>query len=321
MSDHRQGEAPDATAVPGLYGGGAVATAADASRVTPAALLEKKRLAEPVVMVTAYDVVGGQAARAADIDVVLVGDSAANVVFGYESTRDIKLDELLSLTSAVRRGLDRGDAHHPVPLLVGDLPFGSYEHDDAQAVVTARRFVDEAGCDAVKLEGGGEMEARVRAIVAAGIPVMGHVGLLPQSVSPGEAPRVQGRTADDAVAIAREAMALERAGCFAIVFEAVPAGLAALLSARLTIPVIGIGAGAAVDGQVLVFHDLLGLHRGKRPRFVKQYAGLYHNMVASLSDYAHDVRARAFPAPAHGYPMEEAELARVREALGVETRE
>ena len=303
--------------LPGLYGASGVAPATGAPRVTPESLRERKRAGVPVVMVTAYDVVGGQAAREAGVDVVLVGDSAANVVFGYESTRDIRIDELLALTAAVRRGLDRGGGPHAVPLLVGDLPFGSYESDDARAVATARRFVDEAGCDAVKLEGGGaEMTARARAIVAAGVPVMGHVGLLPQSVGPGETHKVQGRSAADAVAIAHDAAALEAAGCFAVVFEAMPSALATILAARLAIPVIGIGAGAGVDGQVLVFHDLLGLHRGKRPRFVKQYAGLFHTMVASLADFAADVRTRAFPAPAHGYPMSDEEVARVRDALG-----
>jgi len=302
--------------VPGLYGASSAAPGVSAPRVTPESLRERKRAGVPIVMVTAYDVVGGQAARAAGVDVVLVGDSAANVVFGYESTRDIRPDELLALTAAVRRGLDRGGGPHPVPLLVGDLPFGSYESDDERAVATARRFVDEAGCDAVKLEGGGvEMTARARAIVAAGVPVMGHVGLLPQSVAPGESHKVQGRTAADAVAIARDAAALEAAGCFAAVFEAMPSTLATIVAARLTMPVIGIGAGAGVDGQVLVFHDLLGLHRGKRPRFVKQYAGLFHTMVASLTDFADDVRTRAFPAPAHGYQMDEEEVARVRAAL------
>jgi 3-methyl-2-oxobutanoate hydroxymethyltransferase len=286
-----------------------------AARVTPEHLLAMKRRRLPIVMVTAYDVVSGEASRVAGIDVVLVGDSAANVVLGYETTRQIGLDELLSLASATRRGMERAEAEAFMPLLVGDLPFGTYEMFDEQAVATALRFVREAKCDAVKLEGGGAIASRVRAIVAAGIPVMGHVGLLPQSAETSEELRVQGRSADAAARIAEEAIELEHAGCFSIVFEAIPSEVAAMIAARLSIPVIGIGAGAAVDGQVLVLHDLLGLHRGHRARFVKEYASPFSVMTNALRAYARDVRARSFPEPMHGYGVDEDELERARKVI------
>ncbi|HYD52320.1 MAG TPA: 3-methyl-2-oxobutanoate hydroxymethyltransferase [Gemmatimonadaceae bacterium] len=275
----------------------------------------KRPAGPPIVMVTAYDVVSGAVARAARVDVALVGDSAANVVLGHATTREVGMGEMLVLAAAARRGLARGPADAPVPLLVGDLPFGSYEASDAIAVENARRFVTEAGCDAVKLEGGGAMVERVRAIVAEGIPVMGHVGLLPQSAATEADLRVQGRTSEPAIQIARDAVALDEAGCFAIVFEAVPAPLAALVAPRVGAPVIGIGAGAAVDGQVLVYHDLLGLHQGRRPRFVKQYAALFDRSVEGVAAYAAEVRAGGYPGPEHSYGMDEGELASVRAAL------
>jgi len=295
--------------------GASTTEVASGERVTVDAMRARKHTGPPIVMVTAYDVGSGAASRAAGIDIVLVGDSAANVVLGYPSTRDIRLDEMLSLAAATRRGLERGPAESRMPLLVGDLPFGSYEASDAQAVATARRFVDEAGCEAVKLEGGGAMVDRVRAIIADGIPVMGHVGLLPQSARDESELRVQGRTAERALEIAEEAVALDRAGCFSIVFEAVPAPLAALIAPRVAAPVIGIGAGVEVDGQVLVYHDLLGLHQGKRPRFVKQYASLFDASVEALAEFTREVRARAFPTAEQSYGMDEGELVRLRAAI------
>src|ERR1700712_1346328 len=225
-----------------------IQTPADASRlpVTLPRLFEKKRLREPIVMVTAYDFPSARAAEQAGVDLVLVGDSGAMTVLGYPSTVAVSVEEILMLASATRRGLT-------TPFLVGDLPFGSYEVSDQQAVTTAFRFAKEAGCDAVKLEGGGATSvARARAIVGAGIPVMGHVGLTPQTATALGGYRAQGRTAERALDVAREAFALERAGCVAIVFEAIPAAVATELTARLDIPVIGIGAGAGTDGQVLV---------------------------------------------------------------------
>src|SRR3989440_8267577 len=232
--------------------------------VTLPQLAEKKRLGEPIVMITAYDYPSAQVAEAAGVDVVLVGDSGAMTVLGYPSTVPVSVEEMLILAAAVRRGLR-------TPLLVGDLPFGSYEASDEQAVATAQRFVKEAGCDAVKLERGGTSVQRARAIVDSGIPVMGHVGLTPQTATALGGYRAQGRTAERALAVARDAIALQEAGCFSIVFEAVPAAVVELLMGRIEVPVIGIGAGPATDGQVLVFHDLLGIYDGHAPRFAKRY--------------------------------------------------
>ncbi|HXA55413.1 MAG TPA: 3-methyl-2-oxobutanoate hydroxymethyltransferase, partial [Solirubrobacteraceae bacterium] len=214
-------------------------------------LVEKKRLGEPIVMVTAYDYPSARAAEAAGVDLVLVGDSAATTVLGYTATTPVRLEDMLVLAAAARRGLS-------TPLLIGDLPFGSYEVSDEQAIAAAVRMVREAGCDAVKLEGGGPASAsRARAIVGAGIPVMGHVGLTPQTATALGGWKAQGRSAQAAARIAVEAQALQEVGCFAIVFEAIPAAVAEELMAHVEIPVIGIGAGPATDGQVLVFHDLL----------------------------------------------------------------
>jgi 3-methyl-2-oxobutanoate hydroxymethyltransferase len=265
----------------------------------------------PIVMLTAYDFPTARIAQAAGVDVVLVGDSAANVVLGYPSTRDISVDELLVLTRAARRGVDG------IPL-VGDLPFGSYEPSDEAAVATARRFVDEAGCDAVKLEGAGAMLSRARAIISAGIPVVGHVGLLPQSVVTPDGYRAKGRDADQALGIIEDGVALEAAGCAAIIVEAVPAAIASLLTARVSIPVIGIGAGAGVDGQVLVFHDLLGLGEGHVAKFVERYAEGRSVLEDAARRWADDVRAGRFPRDEHTYAIAPEALAEVTRRLGRE---
>ena len=264
-------------------------------------LAEKKRLGEPIVMVTAYDYPSAQVAEAAGVDLVLVGDSGAMTVLGYPSTVPVSTDEMLMLAAAVRRGLH-------TPLLIGDLPFGSYEASDEQAIATAQRFIKEAGCDAVKLERGGTSVQRARAIVDAGIPVMGHVGLTPQTATALGGYRAQGRTAEQAVAVARDAIALRQAGCFSLVVEAVPAAVMERLMPRLEIPVIGIGAGPATDGQVLVFHDLLGIYDGHAPRFAKRYAELREQMIAGVAAYAAEVRGGAFPGPEHVYSIDEDEL-------------
>ncbi len=271
-------------------------------------LAEKKRLGEPIVMVTAYDYPSAQVAQEAGVDVVLVGDSGAMTVLGYPSTVPVSTDEMLMLAAAVRRGLR-------TPLLVGDLPFGSYEGSDEQAIATAQRFIKEAGCDAVKLERGGTSADRARAIVQAGIPVMGHVGLTPQTATSLGGYRAQGRTSERAVQVARDAQALEEAGCFSIVFEAIPAAVAAEMMARLHVPVIGIGAGPATDGQVLVFHDLLGIYDGHAPRFAKRYQEIKAQMVAGVAEYAREVRGRAFPAPEHTYSIADDELMQFQAAL------
>jgi len=277
--------------------------------VTIPMLREQRRLGEPIVMVTAYDYPSAQVAEAAGVDMVLVGDSAAMTVLGYPSTVPVSVDELLVLAAAVRRGLH-------TPFLVGDLPFGSYEASDEQAILTALRFVKEAGCDAVKLEGGGGSVDRARAIVRAGIPVMGHVGLTPQTSTALGGYRAQGRTAERAAQVAQDALALQEAGCFSIVFEAIPAAVAAAIMPRMEIPVIGIGAGASTDGQVLVFHDLLGIYDGLSPRFAKRYADLKGQMVAGVRAYADEVRSGAFPGSEHVYSIDPEELAGFRERLG-----
>ena len=271
-------------------------------------LAEKKRLGEPIVMITAYDYPSAQVAEAASVDLVLVGDSGAMTVLGYPSTVPVSTDEMLMLAAAVRRGLK-------TPFLVGDMPFGSYEASDEQAVQTAQRFVKEAGCDAVKLERGGSSVQRARAIVDAGIPVMGHVGLTPQTATVLGGHKAQGRTAERALDVARDALALQDAGCFSIVFEAVPAQVAEELVEHLKIPVIGIGAGPATDGQVLVFHDLLGIYDGHVARFVKRYSDVKAQMVAGVAEYADDVRRGVFPGPEHTYTIDEEELERFRIAL------
>ncbi|MFL5641332.1 MAG: 3-methyl-2-oxobutanoate hydroxymethyltransferase [Chloroflexota bacterium] len=284
---------------------------ADASRLpmTLPRLAEKKRLGEPIVMVTAYDYPSALAVDKAGVDLVLVGDSGAMTVLGYDSTVPVSLDELLVLARAVRRGLR-------TPFMVGDLPFGSYEVSDEQAVQTAFRFVKEAGCDAVKLEGGGPVSvARARAIVQAGIPVMGHVGLTPQTSTALGGYRAQGRTSAAAERVAREALALQDAGCFSVVFEAIPSAVAAEVMPRMESVVIGIGAGPSTDGQVLVFHDLLGIREGRGARFVQRYADLLDEMVAGVAAYADDVRTHRYPAPEHGYSIPEEELAAFRASL------
>jgi 3-methyl-2-oxobutanoate hydroxymethyltransferase len=272
-------------------------------------LAEKKRLGEPIVMVTAYDYPSARAAEAAGVDLVLVGDSAATTILGYNSTTPVSLDDMLVLARAVRRGLR-------TPLMIGDLPFGSYEVSDEQAVTSAIRMVKEAGCDAVKLEGGSPAPAsRARAIIAAGIPVMGHVGLTPQSSTALGGWKAQGRTAKAAARIASEALALQGSGCFAIVFEAIPSAVTKELMPHVEVPVIGIGAGPDTDGQVLVFHDLLGIRDGLGPRFVKRYANLQEEMNAGVAAYANDVRTRRYPGPEHGYSIDATELAELHTLL------
>jgi len=275
--------------------------------VTLLRLEEKKRRREPIVMVTAYDLPSAQAAEEAGVDLVLVGDTAAMTVLGYPSTVPVTIEEMLVLTNAVRRGLR-------TPLLVGDLPFGSYERSHVQAIASAQRLVKDAGCDVVKSEGA--PADRARAIVAAGIPVMGHLGLTPQTATAlGGGFKAQARTSEAARQLLEDALALERAGCFALVLEAVPAEVAAVVSARLRIPTIGVGAGPETDGQVLVLNDLLGVFEEFKPRFVKRYAELKREMVCAVTAFADEVRARRFPAAEHSYTIEPAELERFRSLL------
>ena len=254
-------------------------------------------------MVTAYDYPSAQALEGIGIDLVLAGDTGAEVVLGYPATSQVSIEEMLDITAAVRRGLR-------TPLLIGDLPFGTYEASDAQAVATAQRFVKDAGADVVKLERGGTSAERAKAIVQAGIPVMGHVGVTPQTGGR----RAQGRTAQRALELFAEALALQEAGCFAVVLEAVPARVAAAITDRLEVPTIGIGAGAGTSGQVLVWHDLLGLYEW-RPRFAKAFVELLPAIREALQRYVAEVRSRSFPAAENTYKIDKDELAAFLAAL------
>ena len=267
-----------------------------------------KRRGDRIVMITAYDAPSGRIADEAGVDLILVGDSAAMVVLGHDSTVPATMDELLMLTRAVTRGARR-------PLVIADLPFGSYQVSDEQALESAIRFVKEAGADAVKLEGAGTMLSRVQALTSAGVPVMGHIGLTPQTATMLGGFKAQGRTATKAIRLYEDALALQDAGCFSIVLEAVPAPIASAITTELDIPTIGIGAGAGCDGQVLVWHDLLGLYDGTAPRFVKQYAELAPVIGDAVSRYAAEVRDGAFPEERHTYSIPDDELAEFEEAV------
>jgi len=276
-------------------------------------LAEMKARGQAIAMVTAYDAPSGRLADSAGADVILVGDSAAMTVLGHDSTVPATMEEMLVLTRATTRGAHR-------PLVVADMPFGSFQVSDEEAVTNAIRFVKEAGADAVKLEGAGTMLSRVHAIVGAGVPVMGHIGLTPQSATALGGFRAQGRTAEKAIRLCEDALALEAAGCFSLVLEAVPAPVATRITQRLAIPTIGIGAGGGTDGQVLVWHDLLGLYDGRSPRFVKRYAELAEAIEAAVGQYVSDVRERRFPEDVHTYSMPEDELAAFEEAVAVTER-
>lgn len=264
-------------------------------------LAGRKAQGEKLVMVTAYDHPGARLADAAGVDLILVGDSAADNVLGYDSTVPVTVEELLVLVRAVVRGTER-------TVVIADMPFGSFQVSDEAALANAVRFIKDAGADAVKLEGAGPSLSRVQAIVGAGIPVMGHIGLTPQSATMLGGYKAQGRTAAKAQRLLADARALEAAGCFAVVLEAVPAAVAQRISEALTIPTIGIGAGPACDGQVLVWHDLLGLSDRTPARFVKRYAELGDEIKRALESFASEVRSGSFPAAEHTYSMPEDEL-------------
>lgn len=277
-------------------------------KITVLDLEAKKRDGAPISMLTAYDYTGAVLVDAAGIDCILVGDSLGMVMMGLESTVPVTMEEMLHHCRAVARGAKY--AH-----LVGDLPFLSYQVDVREAVRNAGRMLKEGNMDSVKLEGGREMAATVNAIVAAGIPVMGHIGLTPQSVSKLGGFKAQGRTAAAARQLVDDALALEDAGCYAIVLEAVPAPVAAAVTERLRIPTIGIGAGPDCDGQVLVYHDVLGLYDKVQPRFVKQYATLGPAIIEAFASYRDDVAGRLFPAQEHSFSMNSAELEAFHKSL------
>jgi 3-methyl-2-oxobutanoate hydroxymethyltransferase len=271
-------------------------------------LLEMKRRGDKVVMITAYDAPAARIADEAGVELILVGDSAAMVMLGYDSTVPVTLDEMIFLTRAVTRAARR-------PLVIGDLPFGTYEVSDEQAVTSAIRMVKEGGADVVKLEGAGRMVDRVRAISESNIGVMAHIGLTPQSATKLGGFKAQGRSADAAKRLYDDALALQEAGAFAIVLEAVPAAVAAHVTAALAVPTIGIGAGPGTDGQVLVWHDMLGMYAGRTPRFVKRYAEIAEEIGDAVARYAHEVRSGEFPDDRHAYGISAEELAAFEQSL------
>jgi 3-methyl-2-oxobutanoate hydroxymethyltransferase len=276
--------------------------------VTLSDFARMKQRGEKIVMLTAYDAPSARLADQAGVDCILVGDSAAMTVLGHPSTVPITVDEMLMLTRAVTRAARRA-------VVVADMPFGSFQVSDQSAVENGIRFLKDGGADAVKVEGAGATISRVAALVDAGISVMGHTGLTPQSATRLGGYKAQGRTAKEARRLYEAAIALERAGCFALVLEAVPAVVAARITDVLRIPTIGIGAGGSCDGQVLVWHDVLGLSAGHVPRFVKQYADLSTQVAGALRSYVTDVRSGRFPEAQHTYPMPEAERQRFESAL------
>jgi len=269
-------------------------------KVTTLTLRQKKDRGEIITMLTAYDYPSALALDKAGIDAILVGDSLAMVVLGYENTLSVTMEDMLHHSNAVARGAKSA-------LLVGDMPFMSYQVSVEEAIRNAGRFLQQGGMDAVKLEGGRERVDAIRAITGAGIPVMGHLGLTPQSVNQLGGFRAQGKTAITAKRLVEDALLLEEAGCFSIVLESIPARLAELISKKLSIPTIGIGAGAGCDGQVLVTHDVLGLFDRFTPKFVKQYANFHNEMQKAFADYIEDVETKRFPAQEHTVNMDDEE--------------
>ncbi len=268
------------------------------SKVTVPSLVARKGTAKKILCLTAYDYPTARLVDEAGFDLILVGDSMANVVLGHASTLKISLDQIISATRAVKRAADR-------PLVVADMPFGTYHVSPADTASNALRLIREGGAQAVKLEGGEARAHLVRTLVDADIPVMGHIGLLPQSVNARGGYRVQGKTAEGARQLLNDALALEEAGVFAIVLEGVPANVAERISERLTVPTIGIGAGGGCDGQILVFHDVMGLSLGPAPKFVKRYANVAEIMRTALGELVDDMRTGDFPAEEHTYPTHE----------------
>ncbi|MBN2243241.1 MAG: 3-methyl-2-oxobutanoate hydroxymethyltransferase [Acidobacteria bacterium] len=267
------------------------------SKISIHTLHAKKTRGEPITFLTAYDFPTAAALDRAGIDGILVGDSLGMVVLGYENTLPVTMQDMLHHCRAVSRGASR--AH-----LVGDMPFMSYQASTAEALRNAGSLLQKGGMDAVKLEGGRERAQVIRAIIAAGIPVMGHLGLTPQSVHKLSGWKVQGKSPEAARAIIEDALILEDAGCYALVVESIPVEVAELITKRLDIPVIGIGAGIGCDGQILVTHDLLGLFDRFTPSFVKKYADLFSSMQRAFSQYIEDVKARRFPGAEHAHTMD-----------------
>jgi 3-methyl-2-oxobutanoate hydroxymethyltransferase len=283
-------------------------------KVTVTELVEKKQHGHKIVMLTAYDFPGAQYADAAGVDMILVGDSLAMTVLGYPDTVRLTMEEMLHHCRAVSRGAERA-------FLVGDMPFMSYQADRAEAIRNAGRLLKEGGMDAVKLEGGKVIAPTIRAIVDAGILVVGHIGLTPQSATKLGGYKVQGKTAELATLLLDDALALQEAGCFCIVLEAIPEEVAKIISERLTIPTIGIGAGKYCDGQVLVYHDMLGIFDKFVPKFVKRYAQLAPVIVEAIAKYCQEVREGIFPTASHSFFMNEQERRQFYQLLGTQPQE
>ncbi len=277
-------------------------------KVTVRDLQRKMEQHEPITMLTAYDYPTALALDRAGLDAILVGDSLGMVALGYDNTLPVTMEDMIHHCRAVARGARRA-------LLIGDMPFLSYQVSPAEAVRNAGRFLQEGGMEAVKLEGGREMLPSIQAVLEAGIPVLGHLGLTPQSIHKFGGMRAQGRTAVQAHRLLEDALLLQKTGCFAIVLESIPARLATLITGRTAIPTIGIGAGAGCDGQVLVTNDLLGLYDRFVPRHVKQYANLLAEMDRAFREYQADVASRAFPGPDHAFEMSAEEWDELQHSL------
>jgi 3-methyl-2-oxobutanoate hydroxymethyltransferase len=260
----------------------------EVKKVTTNTLQEMKRKGEKIAMLTAYDFSMAKIIDAAGIDVILVGDSASNVMAGHETTLPITLDQMIYHAASVIRGVDRA-------LVVVDLPFGSYQGNSKEALTSAIRVMKESGAHAVKMEGGKEIEESVKRILSAGIPVMGHLGLTPQSIYKFGTYNVRAKEEEEAQRLIEDAHVLEKAGCFAIVLEKIPAALATQAATEISVPMIGIGAGSGVDGQVLVLHDMLGLNVGFNPRFLRRYLNLFDDIKQAVGSYVSDVKAKDFP--------------------------
>ena len=263
-------------------------------KVTTRTVVDMKSRGEKISMITAYDYTMAKIVDNGGIDVILVGDSASNVMAGHETTLPITLDQMIYHTSCVVRGVDRA-------LVVADLPFMSYQVTIKEALISAGRMMKEAGAHAIKLEGGTNMVDTVKRIVDAGIPVMGHLGLTPQSIYKFGTYKVRAKEEAEANQLIEDALKLQEAGCFALVLEKIPADLAKKVTASLNIPTIGIGAGAGCDGQVLVVHDMLGLTKDFKPRFIRRYMNLFEDMSAAVSNYVNDVKSESFPSSDEQY--------------------
>jgi 3-methyl-2-oxobutanoate hydroxymethyltransferase len=277
-------------------------------KVTAHTLIEKKRAKQPITWLTAYDFPMAQFEEKAGIDIILVGDSIGMTTYGFDSTLPVTMDLLIPHTRAVRKGA-------PNVFLIGDMPYMSYQVSAQEAVRNAGRFMAECGCDAIKLEGGREVLDTIKAIIRATVPVVGHIGLTPQSIAMLGGFKAQGRDADAAVRLIEDAKLLEEAGVCMILVEAVPPEVGKIIAERAQIPIVGIGAGPHVDGQCLIVHDMLGMFEAFTPKFVKKYASIGEQIVTALKDFTHDVAKGGFPAPEHCYKMPESEVRKLEELL------